>query len=194
MNTVEPPKRKTDKRTINTTTSIKNTMLKMLNDMSFERISVKELCERVGINRTTFYIHYANTEDVLIDIIDEFLKSEPATEAHKCKTHNQNGHHCPYRLCDKVHTNRQFGAIIFDEKLKSIVIDRIAALTKENYMRTLVMEHELSKSDAESIYYFQINGCLAVNKMIYMRGSADWEHTSELLVSFIQGGLDHFKR
>ena len=54
MNTVEPPKRKTDKRTINTTTSIKNTMLKMLNDMSFERISVKELCERVGINRTTF--------------------------------------------------------------------------------------------------------------------------------------------
>ena len=166
----------------------------MLKDTPFERISVKELCEKIGINRTTFYIHYANTKEVLVDMIDEFLKFEPPNVEHKCKTHSDNGHHCPYRLCDKVHTNRQFGAIIFNDSLKAIVIDRIAELTKDNYMRTLMMENGLNKSDAESIYYFQINGCMAVNKMVFMRGSANWEHTSELLVSFIQGGLDHFKR
>ena len=55
-------------------------------------------------------------------------------------------------------------------------------------------DKDLNKSDAESIFYFQINGCLAVNKMVFQRGSGNWEHTSDLIAQFISGGLDHFKR
>ena len=45
--------------------------LEMMRDMPFSRISVKELCERINVNRTTFYIHYGNTMDVLTELIDE---------------------------------------------------------------------------------------------------------------------------
>ena len=194
MNTVDTPKRKTDKRTINTKTAIKKTLLEMMRDMPFSRISVKELCERINVNRTTFYIHYGNTMDVLTELIDEVLAMEVDNADHVCKSSNEKDGLCPYRLCDKVHKNRQLGVVFFDDSLKPVVIDRISEFCKTGYVRKLMTDKDLNKSDAESIFYFQINGCLAVNKMVFQRGSGNWEHTSDLIAQFISGGLDHFKR
>jgi hypothetical protein len=30
--------------------------------------------------------------------------------------------------------------------------------------------------------------------MVFNRGSGDWEHTSEVIGSFVRGGLNHFLR
>ena len=54
MNVVKEAKRKTDKRTINTKTAIKTALLEMMKEIQFSKISVKDLCERIQINRTTF--------------------------------------------------------------------------------------------------------------------------------------------
>lgn len=193
MNDSSTSKRKTDKRTISTKAAIKKALLEMMKDIPFSRISVKELCERIGINRTTFYIHYANTHDVLIELIDEFLAEKVNDDLVRCKVGDEK-RHCPYRLCCKIHTNRQYGLIFFDDSLKSIVIDRISEMSKEGFIREMMTQYALNKTDAESIFYFQVNGCLAVNKMVFKRGSGGWEHTNDLLSSFIQGGLSKFKR
>lgn len=190
----ETGKRKVDKRTINTKASIRKAMLDLMRGAPFSTITVKELCERVEINRTTFYIHYHNTTDVLVELIDEVLETEIKTNDSNGKTPNEGERLCPYRLCDKVHTKRQLGVVFFDESLKPLVIERISNYSKEDCIRNLMRKYNLNKSDAESIYYFQINGCLAVNKLIYQRGSNNWEHTNELIESFMKNGLDLFKR
>ena len=47
----------------------------MLQEMPIQAVSIKELCERAGINRTTFYYHYGNQYDLLEEISDSFLIS-----------------------------------------------------------------------------------------------------------------------
>ena len=44
-------------------------LLLLLEEKDFDRITVKELCERAGVNRTTFYLHYETMNDLLDETI-----------------------------------------------------------------------------------------------------------------------------
>ena len=44
-------------------------LLLLLGEKDFERITVKELCEKAGVNRATFYLHYENLNDLLDETI-----------------------------------------------------------------------------------------------------------------------------
>ena len=52
-------------------------MIKLLEKKDFEYITVKEICVAAGVNRSTFYLHYENTVDLLREttqyITDGFL-------------------------------------------------------------------------------------------------------------------------
>lgn len=43
--------------------------LELLEKKDFEYITVKEICERAGVNRSTFYLHYKTLEDLLTESI-----------------------------------------------------------------------------------------------------------------------------
>lgn len=53
--------------------------LKLLEKKDFAYITVKEICERAGVNRSTFYLHYETVSDLLAEsaryIIDQFIKA-----------------------------------------------------------------------------------------------------------------------
>jgi AcrR family transcriptional regulator len=52
-------------------------LLKLLEKKDFEYITIKEICKEADVNRSTFYLHYENTNDLLKEtsdyIIDNFL-------------------------------------------------------------------------------------------------------------------------
>ena len=52
---------------------LQEALLLMLRDESINKISVRDLCEKAGINRTTFYNHYSCPADVLNDISQSFM-------------------------------------------------------------------------------------------------------------------------
>ena len=68
-------KNKIDLRVLKTEESIKSTFKTMLLEMPYEKITIKELCERAVINRKTFYLHYNSIDDVLEEFQEE-LASE----------------------------------------------------------------------------------------------------------------------
>lgn len=45
-------------------------LTELLTKKSFEYITVKEICEKAGVNRSTFYLHYETIADLLSDVID----------------------------------------------------------------------------------------------------------------------------
>jgi len=47
---------------------LRNALLKLLNRKSIDEITIKELCESADINRSTFYAHYGNVRDVMLEI------------------------------------------------------------------------------------------------------------------------------
>ena len=55
--------------------------LEILEKKDFAYITVKEICEKAGVNRSTFYLHYETVNDLLAEctqyIIDQFVAYMP---------------------------------------------------------------------------------------------------------------------
>ena len=57
----------------------------LLEEKDFAYITVKEICERAGVNRSTFYLHYETVNDLLAEsaryIIDKLIENMPQDTA-----------------------------------------------------------------------------------------------------------------
>lgn len=62
-----------NQRIILTKKLLKDSLLKLLNKKDILSISIKELCELSGINRSSFYRHYDNISDLLDEIVDDII-------------------------------------------------------------------------------------------------------------------------
>ena len=68
---------KNESKYFNTAIKMDEALITLLEKKDFEYITVKEICEKAGVNRSTFYLHYENTADLLKEttryIIDKHL-------------------------------------------------------------------------------------------------------------------------
>ena len=183
--------KKIDPRTVQTKANIKQILLELMKQMPFEKITVSQLCKEAGINRGTFYLHYCDLYAVLDELMEEALRDEPTAEPYHCSLTAEH-YQCPYGICDKIHTHPEYGVIFFDDSLTGTVIEKIAEQSKDKYIASLTQQLSLTAEQAETIFYFQLNGCLAVNKKIYRNGGRDWEASRDLIGGFIQSGLKRY--
>ena len=68
---------KNESKYFNTAVKMDKALLSLLEKKDFEFITIKEICDTAGVNRSTFYLHYDNTSDLLQEatkyIIETFL-------------------------------------------------------------------------------------------------------------------------
>ena len=53
---------------------LREALISLLQTKSIDRVSVKELCEKAGLNRSTFYLHYPDPYALLKEIEDEVIR------------------------------------------------------------------------------------------------------------------------
>lgn len=56
---------KNESKYFNTAVKMDEALIALLEKKDFEYITVKEICEKAGVNRSTFYLHYDNTSELL---------------------------------------------------------------------------------------------------------------------------------
>ena len=56
---------KSESKYFNTAKKMDKALISLLEEKSFEYITVSEICKRANVNRSTFYLHYENTVDLL---------------------------------------------------------------------------------------------------------------------------------
>ena len=68
---------KNESKYFNTAIKMDEALITLLEKKDFEYITIKEICNTAGVNRSTFYLHYENTSDLLKEttryIIDKHL-------------------------------------------------------------------------------------------------------------------------
>ena len=68
---------KNESKYFNTAIKMDEALITLLEKKDFEYITIKEICHAAGVNRSTFYLHYENTSDLLREttryIIDKHL-------------------------------------------------------------------------------------------------------------------------
>ncbi len=65
--------RQTDKRIVKTRRAIRDALMSILEDKPIHDVTIKELSERAGINRKTFYAHYDSIDAVIAELEDELV-------------------------------------------------------------------------------------------------------------------------
>lgn len=69
---------KNESKYFNTAIKMDEALITLLEKEDFEYITIKEICDTAGVNRSTFYLHYENTSDLLKEttryIIDKHLE------------------------------------------------------------------------------------------------------------------------
>jgi AcrR family transcriptional regulator len=49
-------------------------LIELLEEKEFDRITIKEICERAQVNRSTFYLHYDNVNDLLGETVEAIYR------------------------------------------------------------------------------------------------------------------------
>ncbi|QQZ08463.1 TetR/AcrR family transcriptional regulator [Heyndrickxia vini] len=67
--------KKEDPRTIRSREMFKNAVFTLISeDNAISNLTVQKISDKAGLNRTTFYLHYQDIQDLLTQITDEILK------------------------------------------------------------------------------------------------------------------------
>ena len=72
---------KSESKYFNTAVRFDKALLSLLEQKPFAYITIREICEEAGVNRSTFYLHYENTSDLLKEtteyVLDNFTSYFP---------------------------------------------------------------------------------------------------------------------
>ena len=60
---------KSESKYFNTAIRMDEALIELLEKKEFEYITVKEICEKAGVNRSTFYLHYETIGDLLDECV-----------------------------------------------------------------------------------------------------------------------------
>ena len=67
-----------DRRVERTRTALKQALYELIDEKGYEHVTVEEITERANLGRATFYLHYRDKEDLLledvIDLVDQMVE------------------------------------------------------------------------------------------------------------------------
>src|SRR5512133_2571769 len=71
-----------DRRVIRTRQALREALLSLMDEKDYNHITVEEITERANMGRTTFYLHYRDKEDLLLDEFADLIHELTDQVAH----------------------------------------------------------------------------------------------------------------
>lgn len=65
---------KSESKYYSTALLMNQALIELLNKKDYESITIKEICKKAGVNRSTFYLHYDNIDELLCETIENTNK------------------------------------------------------------------------------------------------------------------------
>jgi len=70
-----PPKKKMDARVQRTRDALGDALIALMQEKSFDTITVQDVLDRAHVSRSTFYTHYSDKDDLLMSDAEEFFEA-----------------------------------------------------------------------------------------------------------------------
>jgi len=67
-----------DPRIARTRSSLHEALLGLCRESDYASVSISDITDAAGVNRSTFYQHYADKEELLADALDSFVEQAAA--------------------------------------------------------------------------------------------------------------------
>ena len=150
--------RKPNQRVVLTKELLRRAFLELLQEKSIHQIAIRELCERAGINRTTFYNHYGSQYDVLTEIADKYL-SDIACALENVELQNREDVHSRVTLVlQYMEDNLLLSRLLLHSDLGGDFVPRLFSLPKIEDLLDEALCGVVSKRERQAIVDFAIYG------------------------------------
>ena len=154
--------KKTDLRVIKTKNLIYNTLIELMKDKTFEEIKVSDICNKALINRSTFYSHYEDKYDLLVDFINS-LKDEFVTELNK-NSSNLNTKEYYIELIkiflNHIEERKEMYTSIMINNRNSIMMDILLSVVNNDLLKKMSKDEFKSSIPDDIIVKFYLGGVI----------------------------------
>ena len=186
--------KKVDRRVIKTRRQLKKGLAALMKEKSVNQITVKELVEEVDINRSTFYLHFKDIQDLLREIEENMeAQIKRAIEEHPIVSGNENAFYFIEDMFRVLDEEREISKALIGPNGDMGFIHRIERIIKENSRGTLEKMFPGKKEDLKYFYAFCLSGCLGVVKVWLNEGEEKSpEEMAQMTFNMIANAKDAF--
>lgn len=182
--------KKSNQRVRLTKKMLKEAYISLMHIKSTEKITVKELCEVAELNRSTFYLHYNEPNDVLICIEDELIDNV----INYIDDISVNLIHAPLTLIEVFLDFFQQN----DEIFRLLLIENPSPYFKEKFIRFCLkklvssIDYTANSQYKDYIFSFVVNGSLSIlMRWIAHNYDLGKKELATLLFQLSDGALAH---
>lgn len=173
-----------DKRIIRTRVAIFNAVFDLATEKELDKITVVELCERAGINKSTFYLHYKSINDCLQQCFEYF--TERFLELSKDIDYTNMSlapEKTVSKILDEVEKNSKYiqlfrNSVFYDSAIRTLKEKFVAEICKNNNINIKDNYHEVAK------VAFLVGGCADI--IIALSPEFNREEIEKIMVNVIK--------
>lgn len=190
-------KNKNDLRIRITKKLIRESLTKLLLEKKLQKISIANLCENAGINRSTFYSHYSDIYDLMEEIEDEmmaeFLDTLRDVEFSKIYSDNETLIATYVQIFEFLKRNSDMCIFLIsensDRKLVKTLFQTAKKKTVEEYKK---MYPDATYKKLEMLYAFIASGCIGLLELWINNGMKESsEEMAEITNSIMLNGVNY---
>ena len=178
--------KKDDLRVIKTRKLIYQTLLELMKEKTFEEIKVSDICSKAMINRSTFYAHYEDKYELLIDFLSN-LKEEFARELNESCKENLSIREYYIRLIslflDHIDSKRDVYNSIMVNNRSSIMMDILLSVVNDDILKRFKENDINLKVPTEVISKFYLGGVINIG-MEWLSNSN--KYTKEEILDYLE--------
>ena len=157
--------KKDDLRVIKTRNLIYQTLLELMKEKTFEEIKVSDICSKAMINRSTFYAHYEDKYELLVDFLSN-LKEEFVKELNKDNNEYLSIREYYIRLIslflDHIDSKRDVYNSIMVNNRSSIMMDILLSVVNDDILKRFKENDINLKVPTEVISKFYLGGVINI--------------------------------
>lgn len=189
-----------DRRTLYTRAVIKDAFLALIASGGWRRLSVTLLCKKAGIARATFYLHYANLDEVLDDVLrDAFQVGDgdirrvlrQLRQTMKAGTLTADAF---LPLCQRAADSPRYRPLLLDEDLPGRILSFLYDTARADVVPLLMESASLTQQEADLLFRFGLQGSFAVNAALRWEKNETWYSMQDLILRFKMGGLEALQK
>lgn len=191
---------KNDRRTLYTRAVIRDAFLELIAKGGWRRLSVTLLCKKADIARATFYLHYANLDEVLDDVLrDAFQVGDDdirrvlrqLRQPMKAGTLTADAF---LPLCQRAADSSRYRPLLLDENLPGRILSFLYDTARADMVPLLMESASLTQQEADLLFRFGLQGSFAVNAALRWEKNETWYSMQDLILRFKMGGLEALQK
>lgn len=151
---------KIDRRVKYTKMVLEESLITLMEKKDISKITIKEICEKADINRSTFYAHYRDQYDLLRKIENKFLAAIQAYLENFDKKYTEDIVLITEKIFQYIRKNARICRLLLSERGDFTFQKKIMKLVYDLIISEITGNNKITKEDAEYVYSFTVSGCV----------------------------------